>query len=151
MRLPVALKRLVRPRSTHYRAPMRNRDIAGPCPAAAPARRSVAWTVAIALLVNVITVTPIMLRMAVAGEATMAVGCPMTGMAGTGDRGHQNPIDHSHCLFCTGGIGVALLAANVAPLGPSLVCTTVVREQPAPFPSRGVRTAYVSRAPPVLA
>jgi hypothetical protein len=114
-------------------------------------RRAAAWAVAIALLLNVITVTPIMLRMAVADEATMAVGCAMTGLPDTGDRGHHHPVDHSHCLFCTGGIGVALLAANVAPLGPSLVCTTVVREQPAPFPSRSVRTAYVSRAPPILA
>jgi hypothetical protein len=114
-------------------------------------RRAAAWAAAIALLVNVIAVMPIMLRMAVADEATIAVGCPMTGMADTGDRGHHHPIDHSHCLVCTGGIGVALLAANVAPLSPSLVSAAVVRELPAPFPSRGVRTAYISRAPPILA
>ena len=116
-----------------------------------PKRRVVAWALAVALLVNVITVMPMMLRMAVADEATMAIGCPMAGMADTGDRGHHQPIDHSHCLVCTGGIGAAMLTAAAAPLGPSLVCTTVVRELPAPFPSRGVRTAYTSRAPPILA
>ncbi len=105
---------------------------------------------AIALLVNVFTVMPIMLGMAVADEGTMSVGCPLAGTHNDGTTAHHS-VDHSHCLVCTGGIGVALLAANVAPLGPTLVATAPMRELPAPFPSRGVRTAYISRAPPILA
>jgi hypothetical protein len=113
-------------------------------------RCGVAWAMAITLLVNIFTITPIMLRMAVADEGMTSLGCPLAGMHGEGTAGHH-PIEHSHCLICTGGIGVALLAANFAPVGPTLAATAPARELPVPFPSRGVRTAYISRAPPILA
>ena len=129
---------------------MREREIPDKYLTVSRPRCGVAWAMAIAMLVNVFTITPIMLRMAVADEGTMPVGCPLAGMHGEGTTRHH-PVDHGHCLVCTGGIGVALLAANFAPLGPTLVATAPVRELPAPFPSRGVRTAYVSRAPPILA
>jgi hypothetical protein len=112
--------------------------------------RIAAWTVVIALLVNVFTIMPIMLGMAVADSATMANACPMQGMAGKSNPGHH-PFDHSHCLVCTGGIGAALVTASIAPPSSTLVSTAPLRELPAPFPSRGLRTAYISRAPPLLA
>jgi hypothetical protein len=112
------------------------------------AGRGIAWSIAIALLVNLLTVMPLMLRMAVANDMTMAAGCPMQGMSDKGNPGHH-PLDHSHCLVCTGGIGAATLAANIAPPAPALVTVAPLRESPAPFPSRGLRTAYISRAPPL--
>jgi hypothetical protein len=129
---------------------MRSRSNLRTRPTAFQLGRIAAWTVIIALLVNVVAIMPIMLGMAVADGATMASGCPMQGMADRSDPGHR-PFDHSHCLVCTGGIGAALLAANIAPPSATLVTTAPLRELPAPFPSRGLRTAYISRAPPVLA
>ena len=116
--------------------------------AAIRARRGVAWTIAIALLIDVFTTMPLMLRMAVADDMTMAAGCPM-GSPDSGNSTHH-PVDHRHCLVCTGGIGMAMLAANLAPPAPALVTAAPLRELPAPFPSRGLRTAYISRAPPIL-
>ena len=117
---------------------------------ASRAGRAIAWSVAIALLVNVVAVMPLMLRMAVAGDVRMAAGCPMQGVPDKGNPGHH-PVDHSHCLVCTGGIGAATLAAPIQPLGPTLAGVRVSRELPAGFPARGLVTVYISRAPPSLA
>jgi hypothetical protein len=115
------------------------------------ARRGVAWTAAIALLVNILTVMPLLLRMAVPAEALPVAyaTCPM-GMAGAG-HGSHNPIDHSHCLVCQGGVGAAMLAATIEPTGPTLAGVVVRLELPAAFPARATATAYTSRAPPIAA
>ena len=129
---------------------MRYRDSLGEKLIAPASRRGVAWAMALALLVNIFTIMPIMLRMAVAEDSTVAAGCPIHDMGQKGELG-RHPVDHGRCLVCTGGIGAAMLAANFAPLGPTLVAMVPAQELPALFPSRGVRTAYISRAPPILA
>ncbi len=121
------------------------------------ARHGIAWMAAIALLINILTVMPLLLRMAVPAEALPAVysACPM-GMQ-VADAGHgshavdHSPIDHSHCLVCQGGIGAAMLVAPVLPQGPTLAGVALKPELPTAFPARGVATAYISRAPPLLA
>ena len=132
-----------------YRAPMR--DYAnGAVKAPTPARRSVAWAVAIALLVNIVTIMPLMLGMAAADDTKMTTICSVHGLIDKGRVDHSS-VDHSQCLVCSGGIGAAMRMADIAPFGLVLVATIPVRELPTPFPPRGVRTAYISRAPPIRA
>ena len=117
-------------------------------------RKAASWTVAFAMLVNVATIIPLILRMAVAEPVMiMANGlpCPMNmpGMGGKAPAPTIPPCDHAHCLICQGGVGPAVLGAALAPVVAPLRVSLVVFEHRIDFVSQPFRTSYISRAPPL--
>jgi Protein of unknown function (DUF2946) len=118
-------------------------------------RRTAGWTVAFAMLVNVATIMPLMLRMAIAGPVmVMANGlpCPMhtaSNMEGKGPVHGTPPCDHAHCLICQGGIGTAVLGSPIPPVAAPLKVITVIFEHRTIFIAQPFRTSYISRAPPL--
>jgi hypothetical protein len=118
--------------------------------------RGVAWTVVVALMINIATVMPLMLRMAVADtDKAMMSGspCPMPGM-GDKSMGEKSPVpgvppcDHQHCLICQGGIGAAVLGSAVPPIAAPLTIRVGLLEKRPVFVAQPFRTSYASRAPP---
>ncbi len=107
------------------------------------------------MLVNVATIMPLMLRMAVAAPVmVMANGlpCPMHmagGMGGKVPAHGAPPCDHEHCLICQGGVGPAVLGAAISPIAAAITVTTIVFEPRIVFVAQPFRTSYISRAPPV--
>jgi hypothetical protein len=125
-------------------------------PSRASLRAAAAWAVVLGLLINVATIMPLMLGMAVADTAMPKFAdapCPMNmpGMGAKAPIPTAPPCDHAHCLICQGGLGPAVLGAALAPVAVPLRVSRIVFEHRIVFVSQPFRTSYISRAPPLPA
>jgi hypothetical protein len=119
-------------------------------------RRGIVWALAVTLFANVITIMPVMLRMALAQPSmTPMAGAPcsmhMGGQNGMNPAHGTPPCDHRHCLICQGGVGPAVLGAAIARLAAPLSIVVAAFEHRTIFVAQPFRTSYISQAPPAAA